>query len=107
MWCHVLLGMPLLGLGLFLVLPLPVALPLYLLVVAVSLILYRKIMQSMKAPVSTGKEALLGQIVTTDSRGVVHWQGELWRTEPVLPAQPVRIVGLRGLQLMVESARKD
>lgn len=64
MWCHVLLIMPLLGLGLFALLPWPVALPSYLVLVAVSLALYVKVIQAMRQPVRTGREAMLGAVVT-------------------------------------------
>lgn len=102
MWCHLLLSMPVLGLGLFLVLPVSLALPLYLLVVVVSLFLYSKIMQSMRIPVVTGPEALVGQVLTTNWEGLAFWQGEWWTTEPRLANQLVRIVGLRGPRLLVE-----
>ena len=56
----------------------------------------------MVAPVITGTDALVGQVVTTNADGSVQWRGEWWTAEPSLPNQPVRIVELRGLRLKVE-----
>jgi len=102
MWCHVLLGMPVLGLGLFFVLPFTSALTIYLIIVLVSFWLYYKIMESMHTPVFTGAEALINRIVDTDAEGAVHWRGEWWTAAPRLPNQRVRIVALRGLCLVVQ-----
>ncbi|MCB0185805.1 MAG: hypothetical protein KDE31_16165 [Caldilineaceae bacterium] len=103
MWCHVLLAAPVLGLGLFFVLPFVVALGLYLILVLLSLLLYAKIAESMYSPVITGREALIGQIVTTTNDGAIHWQGEWWSARPRLPSCRVRIVDLNGLEAQVES----
>ena len=102
MWCHVLLGMPVLGLGLFFVLPFTSALIIYLVIVLISLWLYYKIMESMHAPVITGVEALTNRIVDTDADGAIHWQGEWWTAAPRLPNQRVRIVALDGMRLVVQ-----
>lgn len=102
MWCHLLLAMPVFGLGLFFVLPFSWALILYVAVVLLSSFIYYKIVESTDAPVTTGAAALVGQIVTTDASGCIHYQGEWWTTEPFLPNQPVRVVTLRGLRLQVE-----
>lgn len=102
MWCHVLLATPLLGLALFFVLPFGLALTIYLVLVLLSLLLYYKIAESMQAPVVTGREALVGQVVTTNDDGSICWQGEWWTARPRLPTCRVRIVGLRGLEVQVE-----
>ena len=102
MWCHVLLGMPVIGLGLFFVLPFVTALTVYLIIVLLSLWLYYKIMESMHTPVITGREAIVDRIVSTDTDGAIHWRGEWWTAEPRLPNQRVRIVALRGLCLLVQ-----
>lgn len=102
MWCHLLLAAPVLGLSLFLVLPFGTALALYLIIVALSLLLYYKIMESMRAPVMTGPEGLVGQIVRTDGSGTIHFNGEWWTATPPLPNRQVRIVGLRGLVVEIE-----
>jgi membrane-bound serine protease (ClpP class) len=108
MWCHVLLMMPLLGLGLFALLPWPVALPSYLALVAVSLGLYGKILQGMRQPVQTGREAMLGAVVTvtrdTTSQGQVRYGNELWSAvseQRLIAGQRARIVGFDGLRLVV------
>lgn len=102
MWCHLLLAMPLIGLGLFFILPFSTALVLYLIVVALSLFLYAKLMEAMRAPVTTGVEALLvGQIVTTEVDGSIHWKGEWWTATPAFPRRRVRIIGIEGLVAQV------
>ena len=108
MWCHVLLMMPLLGLGLFALLPWPVALPSYLALVAVSLALYAKVIQAMRQPVQTGREAMLGAVVTVTrdvaSRGQVRYYNELWSAvseQRLTAGERVRIVGFDGLRLAV------
>lgn len=102
MWCHLLLATPVLGLSLFLVLPFGTALTLYLIIVALSLLLYYKIMESMRVPVMTGPEGMVGQIAWTDHGGAIHLNGEWWTAIPSVPNQQVRIVGLRGLVVEIE-----
>ena len=102
MWCHLLLATPLLGLGLFFILPFSWALVIYALLVIASLLLYYKIIESMHAPVMTGSDALVGQVVTTNANGSVQWRGEWWTAEPRFSNQRVRIVRLRGMRLEVE-----
>lgn len=101
MWCHLLLATPLIGLGLFFVLPFSTALLLYLIVVALSLLLYTKIVEAMRTPIVTGAEAFVGQIVTTEADGSIHWKGEWWTARPAFPNCRVRIVGVRGLAVQV------
>lgn len=120
MWCHVLLMMPLLGLGLFAVLPWPVALPSYLVLAAVSLVLYLKIMRAMRRPVQTGREAMIGAVVTVTraiaSRGQVRYFNELWSAlseQQLTAGERARIVGIDGMRLVVcrlddvQQSRKD
>lgn len=64
-------------------------------------------MRSTALPVRTGPEALLNQVVRTDAHGTVHWRGEWWTAEPFVPLQRVRIVGLRGLNLVVQPCSHD
>jgi len=104
MWCHLLLAAPVVGLSLFFVLPFGTALTLYLIIVALSLLLYYQIMESMRAPVLTGPEGLVGQIVLTDGSGTIHMNGEWWTAIPPLPNQQVRIVALHGLVVEIEAA---
>lgn len=105
MWCHLLLLSPVLGLVLFLILPWTTALPLYLVILALSLFLYAKIMQSMRQPVLTGQEALLGQTAEIEPGGSLKVAGERWliaQAEGLAPGQRVRIVGFSGLRLEVQ-----
>lgn len=111
MWCHLFLLSPAIGLGLFFILPWTLALPLYLVVLALSLALYRKIMQSMHQPVMTGREKLLGRVVEVGPDGSLKMDGERWsivkRDEQVSPGEPVRIVGFMGLRLKVQPVDDD
>jgi membrane-bound serine protease (ClpP class) len=105
MWCHVLLMSPVIGLGLFLILPWPVALPLYLVIVVLSLFLYAKVMQSMRQPVTTGQEGLLGCVAEIGPEGSLKVAGERWliaRPAAWQPGQRVRIIGFSGLRLEVQ-----
>lgn len=108
MWCHVLLALPFLGLGMFVLLPWTVALPSYLVVLAASLALYTKIIDGMRKPVRTGREAMLGALVTviTDiaSRGQVRYHNETWRAiskDRIEAGEQAQIVGFQGLRLIV------
>ena len=110
MWCHLLLMSPVVGLGLFLILPWTTALPLYLVVVALSLWLYVKIMESMRRPVTTGGEGLLGRVAEVRPDGSLSVMGERWliaRADGLRPGQRVRIVGLDGLRLEVRPVGED
>ena len=108
MWCHFLLMMPLLGLGLFAVLPWPVALPSYLALVALSLVLYAKIIRGLRRPVQTGREALLGAEVTVTRdiapQGQVRYFSELWNAvseHQLTMGERARIVDIDGMRLVV------
>jgi membrane protein implicated in regulation of membrane protease activity len=121
MWCHLLLMSPILGLGLFLILPWTIALPLYLAVIALSfwlyalplylvvivlsIWLYAKIMASMRRPVTTGGEGLLGRVAELGPGGSLMVRSERWLIAPrdgLTPGQRVRIIGLEGLRLKVQ-----
>jgi membrane protein implicated in regulation of membrane protease activity len=104
MWSHLWLAIPVVGLGLFFVLPFSWALTLYVAVVLLSSLIYYKVMESKAAQVTTGAEALIGKVVTTDASGCIHYQGEWWTTVPSLPNQTVRVVARRDLRLQVEPA---
>lgn len=65
--------------------------------------------RSMRRPVVTGKEAMLGALAEAfedfEERGRVRLGGELWNaytSRPVQAGEPVRIVKVEGLQLWVE-----
>ena len=107
MWCHLLLLSPLIGLVLFLILPWTIALPSYLVIVALSVLLYRKIMQSMKLPVTTGVEGLIGSVGEMEPDGSVALGTEHWKITPArddfIPCQRVRIVGFKDMHLEVQA----
>lgn len=110
MWCHLLLMSPVIGLGLFLILPWTIALPLYLAVVVLSFWLYRKIMESMRRPVATGGESLLGRVAEVRLDGSLTVKGERWLIaghDGLEPGQRVRIMGFRGLRLEVQPVDED
>ena len=107
MWCHLLLMLPVVGLGLFLMMPWTIALPLYLPVAALSVWLYVKIIESMRRPVATGSEGLLGHVAEVEPDGSLVVKGERWfiaQHDSVKPGQRVRIMGLSGLRLEVQPA---
>lgn len=108
--CHVVLSMPVIGLIFFWIFPLPVALALYLIVLAVSLVIYKAIIDAMKIPVQTGSEGLIGKkgnFIGRNAQGkVIQVHGELWNAESserFEPGDEVRITGVDGLMLRVES----
>lgn len=108
MWCHLLLFMPAVGLGLFVILPWEGALPGYAILSAVSLFVYYKIIRAMGQPVQAGREALLGSTATVvtgrGTLGQVRCGNEVWSAvseEKLKPGQPVRIVGFKGMKLIV------
>jgi membrane protein implicated in regulation of membrane protease activity len=110
MWCHLLLLSPVIGLVLFLILPWTIALPLYLVIVTLSLWLYVKIMESMRQPVKTGGEGLLGQVAEVRPGGTLIVNGERWsiaQPDGLTPGQQVRIVGFEGLRLEVQPINKE
>lgn len=110
MWCHLLLMSPVWGLGLFLILPWPMALPVYLVIVALSIFLYVKIVQSIQRPIVIGREGLLGQIAEVGPVNSLKVAGERWqiaRPDGLVPGQRVRIVGMTGMQLQVQPVEQD
>ena len=108
---HLILLLPLLALVLFWILPLSIALPLYLIVLALSVVLYRSILQAMHRPVSVGVETMVGQegrVVEVSRRGVrVAVGGEMWNARadvPLVKGDLVEILSIRGLWLRVRRA---
>jgi membrane-bound serine protease (ClpP class) len=67
-------------------------------------------LRAQRLPVTTGKEAMLGQVATVVTRidpsgGKVFFDGEYWNAvsdSAVEPGQAVRIVGIDGLTLKVQ-----
>lgn len=113
--CHLVLLMPVVGLGVFFVLPLPVALAVYLVIAAVSVLLYKAVVDAMRRRVVTGREGMLGARATVrrveSGRLVVRLGGELWtaRAEgfegaPPQPGDPVVVSAVHGNGLVVGPA---
>jgi membrane protein implicated in regulation of membrane protease activity len=98
---------PFIGLVLFLILPWTIALPSYLVIVTLSVLLYRKIMQSMKLPVTTGVEGLIGSVGEVEPDGSLALGTERWKIaspqDDLVPGQRVRIVGFNDMHLEVQA----
>jgi membrane protein implicated in regulation of membrane protease activity len=98
---------PLIGLVLFLILPWTIALPSYLIIVTLSILMYRKIMQSMELPVTTGIEGLIGSVGEVEPDGSLALGTERWKIasppqDDLVPGHRVRIVGFEDMQLEVQ-----
>jgi len=107
--CHIALIMPILGLFLFWILDFSVALPLYLGILALSGAVLLLTVQSFKKQASTGIEGMRGHLAEVvealHPRGKVCYHNEWWDAqgrEPIAVGATVRIVGNRGLCLLVE-----
>lgn len=107
--CHLILILPIIALPMFWLIPLPMATLLYAIVVAFSVWVYFKLMQSMHRPVNTGKEGLLhasGEVLRIDhGHLLVRIAGEIWQAdsdERLRPGDPIDVVGLNGLRLSVK-----
>ena len=107
--CHIILVLPIISLPMFLLLPLPVASVVYLLILAFSVWVYHRLMDSMHQPVCTGREGLIhanGEVISA-TRGhlLVRLAGEIWRAradEPLLPGDPVEVTDVKGLELSIK-----
>lgn len=107
--CHVLWMLPIFGLPLFWVLDFSVALPVYLGMLALSGVVMLLTIRSLRQPPSSGIEGMRGGIAevveTIRTRGRVRYHNELWYAaarEPIEVGTVVRIVGNKGLCLVVE-----
>lgn len=110
--CHLVLLLPVVALPVFWLLPLGDAAFLYSAVIAASLGTYWLVLQSLRAPVVTGIEALrhkTGTVRSVDGRKAAVWvASELWsaETEPgaLQVGDIVEIVGAVGIVLQVRKA---
>lgn len=100
---------PIFSLVLFFVYPMEIALPIYLVILLISFIFYRKIMNSMRCPVKTGFEEMLGDtaIVVEDinPEGRILYKNELWKAaskERLKKGENASIVGREGMVLRVK-----
>lgn len=110
MWCHLILGTPVIALLLFLVLPFWPALGLYAVLVAISGLVYWKVAdEALRAPLQTGVEGLPGAegvaLSEVEGEGLVRLQGAVWQAraaEAIPQSERVRIAAVNGLVLQVE-----
>lgn len=110
MACHLPYFLPVFGLLLFWFLPWQTALPLYLVLVGVSAIYAWVTVRTLREPVQTGREAMIGAegiVVSDGPSAVVRLHNELWSARsdrPIAAGQSVRVVGVEGLRFRVEPA---
>jgi membrane-bound ClpP family serine protease len=102
---------PVFALALFLFLPFWTAFPVYIPIFIFGVIVNYKMMKSMKLPVRTGLEDMMGQEVMViddiDPEGKVRFRDEIWaataRGARLEQGKKVKIVGSLGLVLVVEN----
>ncbi len=102
---------PVFALALFLFLPFWTAFPVYIPIFIFGVIVNFKMMKSMKLPVRTGLEDMMGQEVMViddiDPEGKVRFKDEIWaataRGARLEQGKKVKIVGSLGLVLVVEN----
>lgn len=102
---------PLFALVLFWVLPFRTAFPIYIPILIFGVIVNFKMMQSMKLPVKTGLEEMIGRdaivIDDLDPEGKVRINSEIWTATAkggrYEQGEKVKIIGARGLLLVVEN----
>ena len=100
---------PVFALALFLLLPFYTALPIYIPIFIFGVIVNYKMMRSMKLPVRTGLEEMMGQeavvIDDIDPEGKVRFKDEIWaataKDKRLEQGDKVKIVGSQGLVLVV------
>jgi membrane protein implicated in regulation of membrane protease activity len=107
------LFLPVLAIGLFFILPVSQALPAYLLVLAFSIVLDIMIVRSLRRSRRTDLFAMVGRtgevMSWTRGAGQVQCQGTIWEArsehgESFVRGTTVKVIGLRGLTLIVEAA---
>ena len=105
---------PVFALALFLFLPFWTAFPVYIPIFIFGVIVNYKMMKSMKLPVRTGLEDMMGQEVMViddiDPEGKVRFKDEIWaatsKAERLEQGKKVRIVGSQGLMLVVANTEE-
>ena len=105
---------PVFALVLFLFLPFWTAIPIYVPIFIFGVIVNVKMMKSMRLPVRTGLEEMMGQeaVVIDDiaPEGKVRIKDEIWAStakgERFEQGEIVKIVGSRGLLLVVENTKE-
>ena len=102
---------PVFALALFWILPFRTAFTIYVPIFIFGVIVDFKMMKSMKLPVRTGMEPMIGQeamvIDDIDPEGKVRIKNEIWsataKGERYEKGEKVKIVGAHGLVLVVEN----
>jgi membrane-bound ClpP family serine protease len=111
--CHLIFFLPVFGLPVFWIFPFNIALPVYLFIVGISMLLYYKIFQAMRAKVHNGQEAMLGKtgvvLKNIDPEGKIKYATEIWNAvaerKKFLEGEKVVINGFSyGLRVIVEES---
>lgn len=109
MLCHLILLAPLISLALFFIYPLETALPAYIGILLFSFLFYRKIMDSMRRPIKTGFEEMMGSpaavVENINPEGRILYKGELWLAtskDRLKKGERAVIVGREGMVLQVK-----
>jgi len=80
--CHLIFFLPIFGLPVFWIFPFNIALPVYVFIGGISMLLYYKIFQAMRARVRNGQEAMIGQsgvvLKNIDPEGKIKYATEIW-----------------------------
>ena len=105
---------PVFALALFLFLPFYTAIPIYIPIFIFGVIVNYKMMRSIKLPVRTGLEEMMGQetlvIDDIDQEGKVRFKDEIWaaraKGERLEQGEKARIVGSQGLVLVVANTEE-
>jgi len=109
--CHLIFFLPIFGLPVFWLFPFKTALILYLIICAISLFLYCKVIQAMRAKIRIGMEAMLGKTAVVvqeiDPEGKIKYATEIWNAmaqgQKILEGEKVVINGFSGMSLIVQS----
>jgi len=108
--CHLVFFLPIFGLPVFWIFPVSIALPSYIFIVGISMLLYYKIFQAMRAKVRNGRAAMLGKtgvvLQNIDPEGKIKYATETWNAvadgKKFLAGEKVVISGFSyGLRVIV------
>jgi len=108
--CHLVFFLPIFGLPVFWIFPFSIALPVYILIVGISMLLYYKIFQAMRAKLRNGQAAMLGKtgvvLQNIDPEGKIRYASEIWNAvtegKKFLAGEKVVIRGFSyGLRVIV------
>lgn len=112
MWCHLLLGVPLVIAGLLIFLPWTTALPMALVLGIGTAVIIYYVARTLREPIVTGKEAMIGSVGEAVSdlapTGLVRLGSELWvseASEPISQGVRVQILEVQGAKLRVRPWR--